>query len=67
MEGTVSIGGEVRFQHRGWLEAYARPTWFHRESGGWLELVLGATVDLDWRRPVAGAAGGGAEARTSGR
>jgi hypothetical protein len=55
LEGTLAVKGELRYQWK-WLEAYAKPAFFTRASGGWLELALGATANLDWRRAVGKAA-----------
>ena len=55
LEGTLAVKGELRYRWK-WLEAYAKPAFFYRASGGWLELALGATADLDWRRAVGKAA-----------
>ena len=51
LAGTLAVRGELRYRWR-WLDAYAKPTLFYRTSGGWLELALGATADLNWRRTV---------------
>ena len=51
LQGTLTVKGELRFRWR-WLEAYAEPAFFYRSSGSWLELALGATADLAWRRSV---------------
>ncbi len=68
MEGTLAAGGELRWRGGKWLEVYARPTWFYRAGGGRLELALGATADLDWRRPLpARAASEGSAAGDAGK
>jgi len=56
LEGALTIGGEVRFRPWQWLDLYLKPVFFYREAEGWLELTLGGTATLDWRRPVRAAA-----------
>jgi hypothetical protein len=52
LEGTLRVSGELCWDRLGWLAAYAKPSFFYRDSGGWFELVLGCTAGLDWRHPV---------------
>jgi hypothetical protein len=52
--GTLKLGLEGRFAPWPWLELFTRPVLAIEPEGPWMEVLLGGTAVLDWRRNIGG-------------